>query len=189
MLRVTSRIALGLALASAVAQELPQTVRQGDTIRISAAPSAVKARMGSRTVQLFHHDGKSIGLMPVEVNQNPGAQELLILDAAGRAIDRRTITVEHVAFPTQNIVISRAKKQIKPSPGEMETVGALRNTVTLERFWAEPFAPRSERDLDVRFQPVRSVDERRARRPPMDRPRRSEPVRLVDMNDVIVLAP
>jgi murein DD-endopeptidase MepM/ murein hydrolase activator NlpD len=115
------------------------TVKQGDTIRISASPNAVSARMGGKAIQLFAHGGFATGLMPVEVNHKPGPQRLELLDARGRIVVHKTITVEHVSFPEQNIVISRSKKQIKPSPGEMATVAALRDSVTPERLWAEPF--------------------------------------------------
>jgi murein DD-endopeptidase MepM/ murein hydrolase activator NlpD len=132
-------VALRIAAAQTTLTGVNDTVKQGDTIRISVSPNAASARMGGRTIALFKDEGKATGLMPVEVNHKPGPQTLEILDASGRVVVHKTITVEYVPFPEQNIVISRSKKELKPSPGEMETVAALRNAVTPERFWSEPF--------------------------------------------------
>jgi murein DD-endopeptidase MepM/ murein hydrolase activator NlpD len=132
------------SIFTAPAQDLPSTVRQGDTIHVRAPSTAVSARMGITTIRLFP-DGskpdsaKSMGLMPVEVNQTPGPQDLEIFDKSGQVIRKTTIVVEHVDFPTQNIVIAPSKKRVPPSPGEMETVSALRKALTEERFWSEPF--------------------------------------------------
>jgi murein DD-endopeptidase MepM/ murein hydrolase activator NlpD len=120
--------------------DVPDTVRQGETIRIDAAPNAASARMAGRTVPLFNEAGRAAGLMPVEVNQTPGIQDLEILDAGGRVLQKKSVTVQHVPFPVQNIIISASKKQVKPSPGEMETVAALRQSVTPDKLWVEPFA-------------------------------------------------
>jgi murein DD-endopeptidase MepM/ murein hydrolase activator NlpD len=176
-----------LIAASAVARELPDSVRQGDTIRISAAQNAVSARMGVRTVPLFDEDGKATGLMPIEVNQTPGPYDLEILDAAGRVIQKKSITVEHVEFLTQNIVISPSKKQIKPSPGEMETVAALRNTVTPERFWTEPFMPPTKDCMNSPFGVRRlhnGVATGNYHRGLDQRSRRSTPVRAITGGNV-----
>jgi murein DD-endopeptidase MepM/ murein hydrolase activator NlpD len=43
-------------------------------------------------------------------------------------------------FPKQNIVLGTATASLKASPGEMETVSALRKTVSEQRHWDEPFA-------------------------------------------------
>jgi murein DD-endopeptidase MepM/ murein hydrolase activator NlpD len=96
--------------------------------------------MGNRTIRLFPSGGKAEGLLPVEVNQTPGLQNIEILDASGSVMQKRSVTIEHVPFPTQNIVISRSKKQLKPSPGEMKAIAALRDLVTPSRLWVEPFA-------------------------------------------------
>jgi murein DD-endopeptidase MepM/ murein hydrolase activator NlpD len=136
-------LALTLTFSAAAAQvanlDLPAAVRQGDTIRITALPEAVSARMAGRTVRLFSSDGQAVGLMPVEVNQAPGSYDLEVVSSSGAVLQKKTIAVEHVDFPTQNIVISRAKKALKPSPGELRTVAALRDSVTPERLWVEPF--------------------------------------------------
>jgi murein DD-endopeptidase MepM/ murein hydrolase activator NlpD len=144
--RLTAVFALALRIAGAqtTLTGVADTIKQGETIRISASPNAVSARMARKTIALFNHEGKATGLMPIEVNQTPGPQKLELLDAAGRVVVAKTITVEHVPFPEQNIVISRRKKELKPSPGEMEMVGSLRNSVTPERLWAEPFVKPTE---------------------------------------------
>ena len=52
----------------------------------------------------------------------------------------RPLTVRDAKFPKQNIVLSKSLAELKPAPGEMESVSEFRKTVTPERLWSEPFA-------------------------------------------------
>src|SRR5687767_15996368 len=94
-------LALRIAAGQTALTGVHDTIKQGDTIQISASPNAVSARMAGRTVKLFNHEGRATGLMPVEVNQTTGAQKLELLDAAGRIVMDKTIMVEHVPVPEQ----------------------------------------------------------------------------------------
>jgi murein DD-endopeptidase MepM/ murein hydrolase activator NlpD len=43
-------------------------------------------------------------------------------------------------FPKQNVVIEQSLAELKPSPGETDTVTAFRNAVSEVRYWSEPLA-------------------------------------------------
>ena len=43
-------------------------------------------------------------------------------------------------FPEQNVVIGQSLAELKPSPGETETVNEFRNAVSEVRHWSEPLA-------------------------------------------------
>jgi lysostaphin len=49
------------------------------------------------------------------------------------------VRVRDARFPKQNITLGKTTAALKPSPGEMETVAALRKTLTDQRHWDEPF--------------------------------------------------
>lgn len=85
-------------------------------------------------------DGSRAGLMPVPVDHAPGQHSIEFLDASGGVLHSAAATVRDGRFATQNIVIAPSKTQVKPSPGEMEAVAALRATVSPVRHWEEPFA-------------------------------------------------
>ncbi|HET8549062.1 MAG TPA: M23 family metallopeptidase [Bryobacteraceae bacterium] len=120
----------------------PAIAQQGDTIRLRAGSAAVSARMAGRTVRLFPEpDGGRSGLMPVPALLDPDSYEFEFLDSAGGVLHSTSITVRNAHFPRQNIRIGKAVLALKPAPGEMETMEALRNTVTDVRHWDEPFVP------------------------------------------------
>ena len=119
--------------------ELPRTVRQGNTLRIRAPGTAVTARMNERTIRLFPQaDGGSFGIMPVPVEEKPGEYKIELLDKAGTSVGNAPIQVVDAHFPKQNVIIGQSLAELKPSPGEMETVAAFRNTVSDVRYWSEP---------------------------------------------------
>ena len=120
---------------------LPGTVRQGDTIRIHASAAGAAARMGGRSVRLFRDaGGESLGLMPVPADEKPGEYPLEILDKAGAAVAAGQVRVVDAHFLKQNVTIAESVAELKPSPGETETVTAFRNTVSEQRHWEEPLA-------------------------------------------------
>ena len=55
-------------------------------------------------------------------------------------LERLTITVLNAKFPKQNVVLTKSLEELQPSPGELDTVGEFRKTVSDQRHWAEPFA-------------------------------------------------
>src|SRR5438045_9446247 len=74
--------------------DLPRTIRQGGTLRIHGPASAVTARMNDRTVRLFRQaDGSSFGLMPVLLDQKPGAYTLDLLDQGGATVATASVQV------------------------------------------------------------------------------------------------
>lgn len=119
----------------------PGAVRQGETIRVRGVDGAVQARMGARTVPLFADSGGGrAGLMPVPVDVAPGKYTVEFLAAGGRVLHSAEAMVTDGAFRKQNITTTPGIKELKPSPGEMEAVSALRDRVSETRHWDEPFA-------------------------------------------------
>jgi murein DD-endopeptidase MepM/ murein hydrolase activator NlpD len=119
----------------------PVAPRQGDVVDISADAIAASARLLGRTVRLFPAEaGATAGLVPVSVRDKPGETTLELLDNTGRVIASQSITIRDAKFPKQNVRLSGAVAALKPSPGEMETVAALRKTVSEAKFWSRPFA-------------------------------------------------
>lgn len=100
---------------------------------------AATARMNGRTTRLFPQGPGRMGLMPVPVLEKPGAYAVDILDGAGRVLHTANVTVRDARFRRQNIVLGKAAAELKPAPGEMDTVRAFRQTVTESRIWSEPF--------------------------------------------------
>ena len=96
--------------------------------------------MGDRTIRLFpQQGGTTLGLMPIPVLAPVKVHKLEYLRQSGEVAGTANIRVGNARFPTQNIRLSKATQTLQPSPGEMETVNALRKTVTDSRHWDEPF--------------------------------------------------
>lgn len=137
--RVRWTLTIFVCAACAQMPELPRTVQQGNTLRIRGPASAVTARMNDRTIALFPQaEGESFGLMPVSLDKQPGDYKIELLDKGGRAIVTASIRVVDAHFPRQNVLIEQSLAELKPSPGETETVTAFRNTVSSVRHWSEP---------------------------------------------------
>jgi murein DD-endopeptidase MepM/ murein hydrolase activator NlpD len=126
--------------ACAQTLDLPRTVQQGNTLRIRGSGSAVAARMNDRTVRLFPQGSGSLDLMPVPADQKPGDYKVDLLDKDGKSVASAPIRVLDAHFPKQNVVIEQSLAELKPSPGETETVTAFRNAVSEVRYWSEPLA-------------------------------------------------
>jgi murein DD-endopeptidase MepM/ murein hydrolase activator NlpD len=95
--------------------------------------------MGDRAIRLFAEAaGGAFGLMPVAGDAKPGEYRVELLDKAGAVTGGGTIHVVDAHFRKQNVSIAQEVAELKPSPGETETVTAFRNTVSEERHWAEP---------------------------------------------------
>src|SRR5206468_3377418 len=97
---------------------------------IQARPTGATARVNGRTIRLFPESGGMSGLMPIPVEEKPGAYKLEVLDTGGAVVDSATITVRDAHYPSQNIVISPTLAELKPAPGEAETVAAFRKLVS-----------------------------------------------------------
>ena len=94
--------------------------------------------MNDRTIRMFPQHGGSFGLMPVPVAQKPGNFTLELFDKGGTAVASVAVQVINAHFPKQNVVIARSLTELKPSPGETETVTTFMNAVSEVRYWAEP---------------------------------------------------
>jgi murein DD-endopeptidase MepM/ murein hydrolase activator NlpD len=118
----------------------PPNARQGETLKVTSGNDVRSARMDGRTIALFpQQDGKCLGLMPVPVLEKPGTYTLEFLDQNGAVVHSTPVAIKDAHYPKQNIVIAKAIAGLKPSPGEQETVGAFRKTVSDARYWKEPF--------------------------------------------------
>ncbi len=120
--------------------DLPRTIQQGNTLRIRGSGPAVAARMNDRTIRLFPQGSGSLGLMPVPVDQKPGEYKVDLLDKEGKPVASASIRVLEAHFPKQNVIIEQSLAELKPSPGETETVTAFRDAVSEVRYWSEPLA-------------------------------------------------
>jgi len=116
----------------------PTVVPQGGVIRLRSE-SAAMARMDGRKIRLFaQKEGGSLGLMPVPAGEKPGPHQIELLDQNENPVQALTVTVKDAHFRTQNIIIAKELSELKPSPGESETVAEFRNGVSDVRYWAEP---------------------------------------------------
>lgn len=95
--------------------------------------------MNRRMIGMFlQPGGESFGLMPVPVDQQPGDYNVELLDKGGMPFATASIRVVDAHFPRQNVLIGKGLAELKPSPGEVETVAAFRNSVSDVRYWSEP---------------------------------------------------
>jgi murein DD-endopeptidase MepM/ murein hydrolase activator NlpD len=96
--------------------------------------------MNGQTIRLFpQSDGTRLALLPVSVRVAPGTYKIEFLGENGNVLSSASVRVRDARFPKQNITLSRRTQALEPSPGEMETVSALRKTVSDTRHWDEPF--------------------------------------------------
>ena len=137
---ITMRWIFTMYACAACAQvaDLPRTIQQGSTLRIHGSGSAVAARMNDRTIRLFPEGGGTLGLMPVPADQKPGEYKIDLIDKQGASVGSVPIRVLDAHFPKQNVVIGQSLAELKPSPGETETVTAFRDAVSEQRYWSEP---------------------------------------------------
>jgi murein DD-endopeptidase MepM/ murein hydrolase activator NlpD len=144
---MSSRIISLLALAASAmpgALRVPDQVKQGETLRVSAGPArnGSRASFAGRTVRLFPQpDGTMLGLIPVGVLQRPATLDVKLLDEAGTVIETAPVTIIDGRFETQNIRATKAMKSLKAEPGELAAISSLFRTVTEARSWTEPFVP------------------------------------------------
>ncbi len=130
------------AIAGGQARRMaPRSVLQGGVVRITSPDDAATARMNGRVIPLFPQpDGEAFGLMPVPVTAKPGEYKLELLTKNGALARAETITVLNAHFPVQNIVISKALSELKPTPEESDAVAAFRKEVLPTRYWSEPLS-------------------------------------------------
>jgi murein DD-endopeptidase MepM/ murein hydrolase activator NlpD len=130
---------IGVVARAAGCELKPGSPKQGDAIRVTCAADLASARMDGKTITLFPREGGTrFGLMPVKVDETPGKHTLEFLNGSGSVAQSRQIVVQNAHFPSQNVVLGKELAELKPSPGETETVAKFRDAVTPERHWSEP---------------------------------------------------
>ncbi|MGJ5817903.1 M23 family metallopeptidase [Paludibaculum fermentans] len=107
--------------------------KQGEVLRFST--HAAFARVHDRKFPIY--DGTA--LIPIAVIDKPGDYPLELLSVDGKPLETRTLTVLDAHYLTQNVALSKAVVELAPSPGEMETVNALKKLESPAKLWAEPF--------------------------------------------------
>jgi murein DD-endopeptidase MepM/ murein hydrolase activator NlpD len=118
----------------------PSSVPQGQVVQVKAPSAAASVRFNERTFPLFSNsDGSKYGMVPVPALEQPGRKTIELIDREGRVIESGTLQVRDARFRTQNVTLGRGLTALKPAPGEMETVAALRKTVSPVKYWKEPF--------------------------------------------------
>jgi murein DD-endopeptidase MepM/ murein hydrolase activator NlpD len=117
----------------------PGVIHQGETLRLQANPPAASARFEGKITALFPQEsGEPFALMPVPVLLKPGKYPLEFIDKGGTIVHRTSIFVRNAHYGRQNIVIAKSLSELRPSPGEMETVNTFRHGVSPIRYWQEP---------------------------------------------------
>jgi murein DD-endopeptidase MepM/ murein hydrolase activator NlpD len=133
---------LAFVVASAGSQNFsvtPQSVRQGETLKVRGEKSASKLRIGEEIVPMFpEKDDSSFGLFPIRVKERPGQHELDFLDESGVVIHSAPVLVRSAHYGTQNVVLSRSLTALKASADERETMEVFRKTISPVRYWEEP---------------------------------------------------
>ena len=115
-------------------------IPQGQVARIKAPATAVSAHLLGKSIPLFaESDGTRTGLIPIPALTAPGQHAIQLIDANGKVIESTTISVQDAHFKSQNIQLGPSLQNLKPASGELETLAALRNTVSPTRYWTEPF--------------------------------------------------
>jgi len=132
-----------LLAGSAAGQNLtirPADARQGDVVQVLTSAAASAARMNGRTIRLFPQtDGTRLGLLPLESTYKPGDYKIELLGTADNVIETGSLKVRDAHFAKQDVRLSRTLQTLRPAPGEVETLAALRNTVSEVRYWSEPY--------------------------------------------------
>ncbi|MBN9663904.1 MAG: M23 family metallopeptidase [Acidobacteria bacterium] len=120
-------------LPSLAPAQAPLSVKQGEVLRFSS--TAAFAHVLDRRFPIY--DGTA--LIPSAVIDKPGDYPLELLSKDGKILETRTLTVLDAHYLTQNVALSKEVVELKPSPGEMETVNALKKLETPVKHWSEPF--------------------------------------------------
>jgi murein DD-endopeptidase MepM/ murein hydrolase activator NlpD len=130
-----------LAAVLTISKEAPQ----GGVVRIEGAPAGAQSALlsSSKTaVPLFPaSDGSRAGLVPVGHDVPPGVHEIRLLNPEGKPVHAMPVSVTDAKFPTQNIKATRAMKALTPSPGEMDAMRGLHQSITPARSWEPSLAP------------------------------------------------
>lgn len=123
--------------------EIPSEARQGETVRLSGKASQLTnahAVWNGQSIPFFAQaDGSHLALVPIAADLPPGARLLELTGAGGQVLQTGAITVIDSQFPIHDIRVGKSTKALRPLPGEMKAVAALKSLVTPRRLWSEPF--------------------------------------------------
>jgi murein DD-endopeptidase MepM/ murein hydrolase activator NlpD len=126
-----------LLLITQTFEATPAKPKQGEVIFVRG--DAATTRMNGRTIRMFtQKEGAPLGLMPVPTLEKPGVYDLEFLDAGGAVLHAQSVTVLDAHYAKQNVNLSQAVTELKPTPGEQEAVSAFRTNLSDTRYWAEP---------------------------------------------------
>jgi murein DD-endopeptidase MepM/ murein hydrolase activator NlpD len=128
-----------LALALRITLDAPQ----GGVIRVEGAPAATETAVLGKgaPVRLFPApDGSRRGLIPVGHAVPVGPRPVTLRNGKGDVLHTVVVVVRSGRFRVQNIRATKAMKALQPTPGEMETMRALNQTVTDVKLWEEQLA-------------------------------------------------
>jgi murein DD-endopeptidase MepM/ murein hydrolase activator NlpD len=136
----------GLFATSAGAQQCtvkPAVISLGQTIRLRCEVPAATARLkdgpNGRTVRLFKQgSGDWEGLMPVAVEDSPGAYPIEFLAADGTALASASLTIRKTIFPTQNVTLAPQIEALHTTPDERQTLTTFRDAVSDVKYWDDP---------------------------------------------------
>ena len=122
------------------------SVKQGEVLRVTitdpgGSVEGGKAYLAGRDAQVFKDssEGRYFALASVDVYQKPGGYKLAVQNAKGETLYTQPVEIIDPKYPTQNIRVTGSTAGLKPLPGELEAVGALKTRLTQTRFWEEPF--------------------------------------------------
>lgn len=109
-------------------------------------PSTLIALLGTTKGIFFtYQDGSNSdfytkeAVMGIPADMKPGKYTLKVLSDSNNKIAEASINVINGKFRRQNISVSKSTKAIRPSPGELEAIQALKASASNIRYWAKPF--------------------------------------------------
>ena len=131
---VSSSLQVTLSPASAVKQGTPLRVV------VQSARYATHIKVGSLTAPLYKANATTqetwIGI-PVDMAVKP--TPIQVLGSDGQPLWQGTISITDGQYKRQNISVSKSTASLKPIPGELEAIQAMKNRQTPTRAWAPPF--------------------------------------------------
>ncbi len=124
-------------------------VKQGEVLKVTlknatgvqwGTPDFAYVTLAGRKARLFtQKNGDLLALMSVSIYEKPGVAPLSIYNAGGVPLKKFDITIEDGRYKTQNVSVSKGTAGLKPLPGELEAIQALKDKVSPVQYWEAPF--------------------------------------------------
>jgi Peptidase family M23 len=116
-------------------------IKQGNIllVRLETSESgSYHVQWDGKSDKLFQQSpGIYEGIVGISVDSKPGVHKLTVLNDAGQLMANEEIVVQDAHFLRQNITVSKSTNALKPLPGELEAVEALKETITPVRYWTQ----------------------------------------------------